>query len=54
MINSEPLVNGIDYVSITDAQSMNEVEWIESPAMLAVAVHIGGTRLIDNVILGQE
>ena len=54
MINSEPLVNGIDYVSITDAQSMNDVEWLEHPAMLAVAVHIGGTRLIDNVILGGE
>ena len=54
MINSEPLVNGIDYVSITDAESMNETEWMERPAMLAVAVHIGGTRLIDNVILGQK
>ena len=54
MINSEPLVNGIDYVSITDAESMNEVEWVERAAMLAVAVHIGGTRLIDNIILGRS
>ena len=54
MINSEPLVNGIDYVSLTDAESMNEIEWIERPAMLAVAVHIGGTRLIDNIILGRS
>ena len=53
-LNSEPLVNGIDYVSLTDADSMSEVEWIERPAMLAVAVHIGGTRLIDNIILGRE
>ena len=54
MINSEPLVNGIDYVSLTDAESMNEIEWIERPAMLAAAVHIGGTRLIDNIILGRS
>ena len=54
MVNSEPLVNGIDYVSITDAESMNEVEWVERAAMLAVAVHIGGTRLIDNIILGRS
>ncbi len=53
MINSEPLVNGIDYVSLTDAESMNELEWIERPAMLAVAVHIGGTRLIDNIVLAE-
>ena len=53
MINSEPLVNGVDYVSLTDAESMNEIEWIERPAMLAVAVHIGGTRLIDNIIMAE-
>ena len=49
VLDSEPLVDGVDYVSITDAETMAEVEFVERTAMLSVAVHIGGTRLIDNV-----
>ena len=52
MLDSEPLVDSVDYVSLTDAETMAEVEFVERSAMLAVAVHIGGTRLIDNIIFG--
>ncbi len=52
-VESEPLVSGIDYVSLTDLETMTEVERVESPTMLAVAVHIGNTRLIDNIVLGN-
>ena len=54
VLNSEPLVNDVDYVSLADADTMAEIDRLERPAMLSVAVHIGGTRLIDNIILGEE
>jgi pantothenate synthetase len=30
------------------------VERIESPALVAVAVRMGGVRLIDNMVIGGE
>ena len=53
VLNSEPLVDDVDYVSLADADTMAEIDRLERPAMLSVAVHIGGTRLIDNIILGE-
>lgn len=47
VINSEPLAN-IDYVSVVDAITMQNVEKIESDVLVAIAVRIGKTRLIDN------
>lgn len=44
----------VDYVEIRDALSLEEcvgTEPVESPAVLAVAVRLGNTRLIDNVVL---
>ena len=49
----EPLVN-IDYVEIYSFPELTEIEKIDRPALLAVAVFIGRTRLIDNIILGEE
>jgi pantoate--beta-alanine ligase len=42
----------IDYVSIVDAEELKDVERITSPALVALAVFFGDTRLIDNTILG--
>ncbi|MCL0036037.1 pantoate--beta-alanine ligase [Dehalococcoidia bacterium] len=42
----------IDYVSIADPESLRELDEIDSPALVSLAVWIGKTRLIDNVILG--
>jgi len=44
----------IDYVAIIDAVSLHEIESIHSSALVSVAVFIGKTRLIDNIILGVE
>ncbi len=41
----------MDYVEIVDARNLQEVEKITRPAMAALAVFIGRTRLIDNRIL---
>lgn len=46
-INTEPLAK-IDYVDIVDSLSMAEVNKIEKTVLVAMAVYIGKTRLIDN------
>ncbi|MFA4885773.1 MAG: pantoate--beta-alanine ligase [Desulfotomaculaceae bacterium] len=50
MIEREALLN-IDYVEIYSHPDLEPVERIEGPALLALAVKIGRTRLIDNIIL---
>lgn len=47
IINTEPLTK-IDYVSVVDANTMQPVHEITSPVLVAMAVYIGSTRLIDN------
>jgi len=42
----------MDYVACADAATLLPLEHIERPAVLAVAVKVGNTRLIDNVLLG--
>ena len=50
LISREPLA-GIDYVSIADAETLEEQDTIKPPAMVSLAVKIGGIRLIDNIVL---
>jgi pantoate--beta-alanine ligase len=42
----------IDYISVVDACTLEDVERIDGPTRLCVAVVYGGCRLIDNVALG--
>lgn len=49
-ITAEALAS-IDYVSVADAVSLEELTAIDRPALASLAVRIGGTRLIDNVLL---
>ncbi len=41
----------IDYISIADADNLSELDTIDRPALVSLAVRIGKTRLIDNVVL---
>ena len=41
----------VDYISVCDVDSLKDIDIIESRALLAIAVKIGTTRLIDNIIL---
>ena len=50
LIHKEPLAR-IDYVSIADASTLEELEKIDRPALVSLAVKIGKTRLIDNITL---
>lgn len=47
-IQKEPLAK-IDYVKAVDSLTMQQVEKIEGEVLIAIAVYIGKTRLIDNV-----
>lgn len=47
VIEAEPMAV-IDYVSAVDALTMEHVDIIDRPVLVAVAVYIGKTRLIDN------
>jgi pantoate--beta-alanine ligase len=49
-IEAEPLAR-IDYVELRDADELTELARVERRAVLAMAVVIGKTRLIDNRVL---
>jgi pantoate--beta-alanine ligase len=51
VLASEPLIE-IQYVSCADYDSLEELSEIKGKALLSMAVFIGKTRLIDNVVLG--
>ncbi|MCL2766230.1 MAG: pantoate--beta-alanine ligase [Peptococcaceae bacterium] len=53
VIKSEPLAE-IDYVEIFSHPDLTDVKEISGSALLAVAVKMGQTRLIDNIILGVQ
>jgi len=46
-IESEPLAR-IDYIKVVDSNSLVAVDRIDGPVLVAIAVFIGTTRLIDN------
>ena len=51
IIESEPLAR-IDYVEAVDFDNIETIDTIEGSVLVAVAVYIGKTRLIDNFIVG--
>lgn len=44
----------IDYIEIRDANDLTPIEKVNQPAVIAIAVKIGSTRLIDNIVLGRR
>ena len=50
LISREPLAN-IEYISIADTDTLQELEVDSATALVSMAVRFGKTRLIDNVIL---
>ena len=52
VIDSEPSAT-VDYVSVADPESLEELDRIQGPALVSMAVRIGHTRLIDNMTLGE-
>jgi len=50
LISKEPLAE-VDYVSVADSQTLEELSEIDRTALASLAVRIGKTRLIDNIVL---
>jgi len=45
----------LDYVSVTDADTLEQLEKLDDrPILIALAVHLGKTRLIDNIVLNRK
>jgi len=44
---------GIDYISICDTQTLENIEHIDREAVIALAVRVGLPRLIDNYVFGE-
>lgn len=51
VVENEPLAR-IDYISVNDAETFEKLDKIDDrPALISLAVFIGNTRLIDNILL---
>lgn len=53
VLTSEPLAEP-QYVSIADLETLEECSGPVDRALLSMAVYIGETRLIDNVVIGDQ
>jgi len=52
-LTAQPLIQ-VDYVKICDPSSLEEVAAVGREALLALAVFLGKTRLIDNCVLAES
>ena len=41
----------VDYLAIVNAETLSPVEFVTGPVLVVVAAHVGGVRLIDNLIV---
>ncbi len=53
VISEEPLITDIDYASVYDPETLEEVNEIKGEVLIAVAVRLGDIRLIDNILFIQ-
>jgi len=51
VLAAEPLAD-VEYVSVADDTTLEELDAVEGPALLSLAVRFGDVRLIDNEPLG--
>jgi pantoate--beta-alanine ligase len=51
VLDVEPLAE-VEYVSVADGTTLAELDRVDGPALLSLAVRFGTTRLIDNEPLG--
>jgi len=50
-LSEEPLVREIQYASAYNPETLEELNAVEKEALLAIAIKIGNTRLIDNMLV---
>ena len=51
-LGTEPSVS-VEYISVADPETLASVDSVDERTVVAIAARIGGTRLIDNVKLGE-
>jgi pantoate--beta-alanine ligase len=44
----------VEYVEVVDAETLEPATSLEAPVLMAIAVRVGKTRLIDNVVLSRQ
>jgi pantoate--beta-alanine ligase len=49
-LNAEPGIR-LDYLAIVNANTLLPVSSVETGTLVAVAAHVGSTRLIDNFLV---
>lgn len=54
MLSNEPLVREIQYADIYDIDNLERLEEFKDANLLAIAIKIGETRLIDNLIVERK
>jgi pantoate--beta-alanine ligase len=52
ILSTEALAD-VEYVSVADATTLRELDHVDGPALVSLAVRFGTTRLIDNELLGD-
>ncbi len=50
ILEAEPAFS-LDYVSVADAMTLQELQTVNGPALISTAARLGATRLIDNLPL---
>jgi pantoate--beta-alanine ligase len=53
ILAAEPLAT-VEYISVADGVTLEELDRVDGPALLSLAVRFGNTRLIDNEPLGAS
>ena len=53
LIDTERLATA-DYVSVADAETLEELDVVDRPALVSVAAYFGETRLIDNILIHSD
>lgn len=51
VVNSESLVSEIQYLSVFDPEDLEELDIVKKRVLIAGAIKIGHTRLIDNILV---
>lgn len=46
-------LDGIDYLEVVDAETLEHIERVDGVALACGAVHVGDVRLIDNMLVGN-
>jgi pantoate--beta-alanine ligase len=49
----EPLAS-VDYISAAHPETLQELESMDGPTLISLAIRIGDTRLIDNLVVGEK